>query len=52
MKRLWGVRHIRYFWLAFRVHQHARMWAEIGVGLGHPNSSDIQVLEAIWRGER
>lgn len=51
MKRLWGVRHIRWLWLSWRVHQFARQCAGIGLGLGCPNESDLKVLDAIWRGD-
>ena len=51
MKRLWGVRHIRWLWLGWRVHVWAWRWAEMGVGLGYPNESDLKTIDAIWRGE-
>jgi len=52
MKRLWGIRHLRWAWGSYRVHRWARMWAQSGIGLGIPNSADLKVLDAIWRGER
>lgn len=49
MKRLWGVRHIRYliaawcFWI---------WWEDIGrVFWMTPNPSDLEYLDKIWRGE-
>lgn len=49
MKRLWGIRHVRYFILKARfvmwwsvVAQHYWMT---------PNESDIEYLRAVWRGE-
>lgn len=51
MKRLWGVRHIRFVFLSWRIHRWARAWARGGIGLGHPNPADLDWLEAIWRGE-
>jgi hypothetical protein len=51
IKRLWGIRHVRWLWLFWRVHSFARQCASIGLGLGHPNESDLRVLDAIWRGD-
>jgi hypothetical protein len=51
MKKLWGIRHIRYAVLAWRVYRFARAWGQIGIGLGYPNPSDIAYLDAVWRGE-
>jgi hypothetical protein len=51
VKSLWGIRHIRWFVLAWRVQTRARQAAQIGLGWGIPNSSDIRVLDAIWRGD-
>jgi hypothetical protein len=51
MKRVWGVRHVRWMWLHYRVHRWARIWGSVGIGLGSPNESDLRVLDAIWRGE-
>lgn len=47
--RLWGVRHLRYFWLRLRF---ALWWANVGHMLGAcPNPSDLEYLDAVWRGE-
>lgn len=51
MKKLPIIRHIRYFWLSWRVHQWARAWGQAGIGLGEPHPSDLEHLDAIWRGE-
>lgn len=51
MKRWWGIRHIRFFWLSYHVHLHAQRWAQLGIGLGIPNESDFKYLDAVWRGE-
>ena len=32
MKRLWGIRHVRYGWLRGRVYAHATDWARCGIG--------------------
>ena len=52
MKKLWGIRHVRWLWLNWQVHRWARQWGSVGVGLGAPNESDLRVLDAIWRGTR
>lgn len=51
MKRLWGIRHIRFAWHSFHAHRWARKWGRMGLGLGYPNWRDIDHLEAIWKGE-
>jgi hypothetical protein len=51
MTRLWGIRHVRYFYLSWRVYRWARQWGSVGIGLGYPNQSDVDHLQAIWRGE-
>jgi hypothetical protein len=49
MKKLWGIRHIRY-WLAVR--RFNLWWAHYGHRLGAvPNPSDLQYLEDIWSGK-
>jgi len=45
------VRHIRWFWGSWRVRWHAARWASVGIGLGVPNKSDLDVLDAIWKGD-
>jgi hypothetical protein len=52
MKRLWGIRHVRWLWLNYRVWKWANDCAKMGLGLGYPNDSDLKVLDAIWAGER
>lgn len=51
MKRLPVIRHIRWLWLTWRVEVWAHRFGQVGIGLGHPNPSDQQQLDAIWRGE-
>lgn len=48
--RLWGIRHVRYWWHCHRVHAFAARMGEMGLGLGDPNPYDLRVLEGIWRG--
>lgn len=52
MKRWWGIRHVRYGYLKWRVIAWAQQMASIGIGLGGVNQSDIDYLNAIWRGDR
>jgi hypothetical protein len=48
MKRLWGIRHMRYFWHARRMGRWYAVWTEYGyVGPAH---SDLDMLAAIWDG--
>jgi hypothetical protein len=51
MKRLWGIRHLRYYWLRMRIWQWARWWGEHGIGLGFPNEADLRQLDRIWEGK-
>jgi len=51
MKRLPIIRHIRFWWLRYRVYSHAYELGRIGVGLGQPHQADLEHLERIWRGE-
>lgn len=48
--RAWGIRHIRWAWLSYRVHQAAEACAEFGIGMGRPNQRDLWVLYAVYRG--
>jgi hypothetical protein len=50
MKRLPIIRHLRYFYLRYRVNQHYDMWAEVGMLPVHAHR-DYEVLNQIWRGE-
>jgi hypothetical protein len=51
MRRCWGIRHVRYVYLRWRVCSWAAMWGEYGIGLGFPNEHDLRVLDAIWEGK-
>jgi hypothetical protein len=51
VKRLWGIRHVRWLYLTWRVHRFAAMCGSFGLGLGYPNESDLRRLDMIWRGE-
>jgi len=49
MRRWWGVRHLRYVWLWWRLEAWYAHWARHGhVG---PGVNDAAILDAIWRGE-
>jgi hypothetical protein len=49
MTRLWGIRHIRYWWLR---HKFALWWATVGCHLGAvPNQADLDYLEGVWKGD-
>lgn len=51
MRRWPIIRHVRWLYLNWRVHQWAAAWGAMGIGLGSPNQSDLDHLERIWRGE-
>lgn len=49
MRTLWGIRHIRYVYVHWRLH---RWWVSLGCPewlVRHPADEDY--LDAIWRGE-
>lgn len=49
MKRLWGIRHIRWFYLSVRF---AIWWECCGRYLGaFPNPADFKYLDAVWAGK-
>lgn len=49
MKKLWGIRHLRY-WIA--VARFNLWWQSVGCYLGAiPNESDIRYLQDIWEGK-
>jgi len=50
MKRWPIVRHIRYFYLRYRVNQHYAMWGEMGMLPVHADR-DYEVLDQIWSGK-
>lgn len=50
MKRWPIIRHIRWVYLSYRVHQWARACGRMGLGLGVPHDSDLRHLQAIWDG--
>lgn len=52
MHRWVGIRHIRWYWHAYRLYRWVRMWYYLGIGLGVPNEHDLRVLDDIWRGRR
>ena len=52
IKRLPVIRFIRYLYFSLRVRIFAYQCAMVGLGMGTPNQSDLDVLDAIRRGDR
>tara|TARA_R110000772_G_scaffold252889_2_gene368424 strand:- start:438 stop:593 length:156 start_codon:yes stop_codon:yes gene_type:complete len=50
MKKLWGLRHIRYFYLRYKLNKFLDEWMSVG-GLPIASKADIDYLDAIWKGE-
>jgi len=50
-KRWPVVRHVRYYYLRYKVYEAARWWYMFGIGMGQPNPADLKHLEAIRKGE-
>jgi hypothetical protein len=51
MLRLPIIRHIRWLIYSWRVERHYEMWRQLGYLPVHIDQ-DVEVLNAIWRGER
>ena len=49
MKRLWGIRHFRWLWLAHALYWHVRRCQELGLGIC-ASQSDLDYLERVWNG--
>ena len=49
MKRLWGIRHVRWLWLAHALDWHVRRCQELGLGIC-ASQSDLDYLERVWSG--
>lgn len=49
MKKLWGIRHVRWFFLN-AAYWH--WWDRVGCRLGsYPSTKDMEYLEKVWKGE-
>ena len=48
--RLPVIRHVRYYFLRYQVAQHYEYYLSIGMLPVHMDR-DLEILEAIWRGE-
>jgi hypothetical protein len=49
-KYLWGIRHIRYFYIVRKFNKHLDMCSQMGLGFG-PQESDLMHLQMIWEGK-
>jgi hypothetical protein len=49
-KYLWGIRHIRYFYIVRNFNKHMRMCIRAGLGF-FPQESDLMHLQMIWEGK-
>jgi hypothetical protein len=50
MTKLWGIRHVRWVYLKWKLYCWVAQCASIGIGF-HANRSDLDYLDAIWKGE-
>ena len=49
IKRVWGVRHVRWAWLSWRFWS---WWNAIGHYMGaFPSPADLAYLTSVWRGD-
>lgn len=51
MKRWWGIRHIRFWWLRGKLYRFLDECHEVGIGFAGPHPRDLEYLDAVWRGE-
>jgi hypothetical protein len=52
MKKWWGIRHLRYFWLYQKLHKQIDWeyyWHPFSIDITPPE--DAKHLEAVWKGE-
>jgi hypothetical protein len=49
MKRLWGIRHVRYFYLKIQLYRWVDYCQSVGFGI-EPNPADMEYLDRVWRG--
>jgi len=51
MKRLWGIRHVRWLWHAYHCEKAAAYWGTLGIGLGQMDEPTQVMLQAMWDGK-
>jgi hypothetical protein len=51
MKRLWGIRHVRYFYLSYKFYAYLAWCQKVGIGM-FPQESDLEYLKGVWDGTR
>lgn len=49
MKRLWGIRHVRYFYLSYKFYAYLAWCQKVGIGM-FPQESDLEYLKGVWDG--
>ena len=50
MSKLWGIRHIRWLWLSYKLHQHIDWCRRTGLGF-FVQQSDLDYLDRVWKGK-
>lgn len=51
MKRLWGIRHVRFFWALVQLPRWAPIWDQVGIAWGPQHEAALRTLDRIWNGE-
>lgn len=46
VKRLWGIRHIRWLWYSYHITRWVEAWGALIM-----SERDRRILDAIWKGE-
>ena len=50
MRRLFGIRHLRYLWHSYHLARWVGLWARHGYV--HASAADLQYLGDVWEGKR
>lgn len=48
LKRIWGIRHVRFLYHAWLFRRWTRLWSDLGYVA---NRADLDYLDAIWKGD-
>lgn len=50
MKRLWGIRHVRWLYLSWMLQRHLDRWQRMDMGW-FAQQSDLDYLDRVWSGD-
>ena len=50
MKRLWGIRHVRWLYLSWILQRHLDRWQRMDMGW-FAQQGDLDYLDRVWSGD-